>query len=58
MPSSVPPVLVRSRRCSRTPPRQPGSTSAWIINTNEKEDKEKIDDRSRVVHTGSGLARL
>src|ERR1700682_1920505 len=33
---SVPSVLVRSRRCSRTPPRPHGS-----INTNEKEDKEK-----------------
>src|SRR5439155_3463195 len=33
---SVPPVLVRSRGCSRTPPRPHGS-----INTNEKEDKEK-----------------
>src|SRR5881296_2168059 len=38
---SVPPVLVRSRRCSRTPPRPHGS-----IDTNEKEDKEKIDGRS------------
>src|SRR3989449_4690381 len=46
---SVPSVLVRSRRCSRTPPRPHGS-----INTNEKEDKEKIDDRSRAVRTGSG----
>src|SRR5882724_3283355 len=46
---SVPSVLVRSRRCSRTPPRSHGS-----INTNEKEDKEKIDDRTRAVHTGSG----
>src|SRR5438093_11283043 len=33
---SVPSVLVRSRRCSRTPPRPHGS-----INTNEKEDKEE-----------------
>src|SRR5258708_34677010 len=33
---SVPSVLVRSRRCSRTPPRPHGS-----INTTEKEDKEK-----------------
>src|SRR2546428_6903878 len=33
---SVPPVLVRSRRCSRTSPRPHGS-----VNTNEKEDKEK-----------------
>src|SRR5213078_3516613 len=33
---SVPPVLVRSRGCSRTPPRPHGS-----VNTNEKEDKEK-----------------
>src|SRR5712691_8935883 len=33
---SVPPVLVRSRGCSRTPPRPHGS-----IDTNEQEDKEK-----------------
>src|SRR5260370_14092849 len=33
---SVPPVLVRSRGCSRTPPRPHGS-----IHTTEKEDKEK-----------------
>src|SRR6202023_3040999 len=33
---SVPPVLVRSRGCSRTPPRPHGS-----IDTNEKEDNEK-----------------
>src|SRR5882672_2471686 len=46
---SVPPVLVRSRRCSRTPPRPDGT-----INTNEKEDKEKIDDRSRAIRTWSG----
>src|SRR5260370_25325175 len=35
---SVPPVLVRSRRCSRTPPRPHGS-----VNTNEKEDKGEDD---------------
>src|SRR5438034_8279032 len=33
---SVPSVLVRSRGCSRTPPRPHGS-----VNTNEKEDKER-----------------
>src|SRR5438309_10679472 len=33
---SVPSVLVRSRGCSRTPPRPHGS-----INTDEKEDREK-----------------
>src|SRR5438270_505048 len=33
---SVPPVLVRSRRCSRTPPRPHGP-----INTNEKDDQHK-----------------
>src|SRR3989449_1507858 len=33
---SVPPVLVRSRGCSRTPSRPHGS-----VNTNEKEDKQK-----------------
>ena len=35
---SVPPVLVRSRGCSRTPPRPNGA-----IHGNEKEDKEKND---------------
>src|SRR5215468_11070732 len=36
-------VLVRSRRCSRTPPRPHGS-----VNTSEKEDKEKkMTDRER-----------
>src|SRR6202051_2844002 len=41
--SSVPSVLVRSRGCSRTPPRPHGS-----INTNEKEDKEKkMTDRDQ-----------
>src|SRR5438067_2513326 len=49
---SVPSVLVRSCRCSRTPPRPHGS-----INTDEKEEKEKIDDRSRAVRTGSGQRR-
>src|SRR5437667_1363428 len=40
---SVPSVLVRSRGCSRTPPRPHGS-----INTNEKEDKEKkVTDREQ-----------
>src|SRR5258706_16211748 len=40
---SVPPVLVRSRRCSRTPSRPYGS-----VNTNEKEDKEKtMTDRQQ-----------
>src|SRR5213594_2534242 len=40
---SVPSVLVRSRRCSRTPPRPHGS-----IYTNEKEDKEKkMTDREQ-----------
>src|SRR5947199_522875 len=40
---SVPSVLVRSRGCSRTPPRPHGS-----INTNEKEDKEKkMTDREQ-----------
>src|SRR6267143_7091729 len=33
---SVPSVLVRSRRCPRTPPRQHGS-----INTNEKERRRR-----------------
>src|SRR2546429_672342 len=40
---SVPPVLVRSRGCARTPPRPHGS-----INTNEKEDEEKkVIDRQQ-----------
>src|SRR5580658_9551607 len=38
---SVPPVLVRPRRCSRTSPRPHGSSQTRAINTNEKEDKEK-----------------
>src|SRR5215475_6824754 len=43
MAGSVPSVLVRSRRCARTPPRPHGS-----INTNEKEDKEKkMTDREQ-----------
>jgi uncharacterized protein YndB with AHSA1/START domain len=42
MAGSVPSVLVRSRRCSRTPPRPHGS-----INTNEKEGKEKVTDRDQ-----------
>ena len=47
---SVPSVLVRSPRCARTPSRPHGS-----INTERKrEDKEKKDDRSRAVRTGSG----
>src|SRR5580693_7211938 len=33
---SVPPVLVRSRGCARTPPRPHGT-----VNINEKDDKEK-----------------
>src|SRR5271167_913174 len=41
MAGSVPPVLVRSRGCSRTPPRPHGSTC-------EKEDKEKkMNDREQ-----------
>src|SRR5215813_4565721 len=36
MAGSVPSILVRSRRCSRTPPRPHGQ-----INTNEKQEKEK-----------------
>src|SRR4029077_19077748 len=39
-------VLVRSPRCSRTPPRPHGS-----INTNEKEDKEdKEDDAAQTAN--------
>src|SRR5690349_14745892 len=40
---SVPPVLVRSRRCSRTPSRPHGTN-----NSNEKKDKEeKMTDRAQ-----------
>src|SRR5712691_10511489 len=47
MVGSVPPVLVRSHRCSRTPPRPHGSHGS-IGNTNEKEDKEKkMTDREQ-----------
>ena len=47
---SVPPVLVRSRRCARTPSRPHGS-----INTNERRRRQgEENDRSRAVHTGSG----
>ena len=42
-------VLVRSRRCSRTPPRPHGA-----INTRRKGRQGEEDDRSRSVHTGSG----
>jgi len=35
---AVPPVLVRSRRCSRTPPRPHGTNETGSISTNEKED--------------------
>src|ERR1700721_561516 len=37
---SVPPVLVRSHRCSRTPPRPHGSHQRTSIETNQKEEKE------------------
>jgi hypothetical protein len=40
---SVPPVLVRAHRCSRTPPRPRGSTSARISNTSETHANEKED---------------
>ena len=36
---SVPPVLVRSRGCSRTPPRSYGISNANEANNNEKEGK-------------------
>src|ERR1700722_20337235 len=38
---SVSPVLVRSRRCSRTPPRPHGSVNTNDGSTNEKENEEK-----------------
>src|SRR6202035_3687388 len=38
---SVPPVLVRSPGCSRTPPRPHGAFITNEGNTNEKEDKER-----------------
>src|SRR6202165_467002 len=45
---SVPPVLVRSRGCSRTPPRPDesrphGANKTESINTNEKEDQGEDD---------------
>src|SRR5215472_11614551 len=44
-------VLVRSRRCSRTPPRPHGS-----INASEKEDKEKkMTDREHYTPTAAKL---
>src|SRR5581483_9579727 len=45
---SVPPVLVCSHRCSRTSPGPHRSTKIT-----EEEGKEKINDRSRPVRTGS-----
>src|SRR5260370_2540591 len=49
---SVPPGLVRSRRCSRTPPRPDGS-----INTNETQDKEKkMTGRERYTHGPASCA--
>ena len=44
---SVPPVLVRSPGCSRTPPRPHGS-----INANEKEDKRRRRGPSRERNKG------
>src|SRR5258708_38096847 len=41
MAGSVPSALVRSRGCSRTPPRPHGTFITNEGNTNEKEDKEK-----------------
>src|SRR5713101_3331245 len=35
---SVPSVLVRSRGCSRTPPRPHGPSTVWIINRNEEKN--------------------
>src|SRR5438876_10209509 len=51
---SIPPVLVRSRGCSRTPPRPRGSVS-----TNEKEDQERTTrpkPRTRQVGVGIMIA--
>src|SRR5580692_4920667 len=42
---SVPPVLVRSRRCSRTLPRPHGGPTHGSINTSEKEDKKQTTQR-------------
>jgi hypothetical protein len=45
---AVPPILVRSRRCSRTPSGPHESLNANEHNTNEKEDKEKkMTDREQ-----------
>src|SRR6266581_9732582 len=52
--SSVPPVLVRSRGCSGTPPRPHGS-----IHTNEKEAKEKkMTDREQYTPGPASRAQV
>src|SRR5678816_2364948 len=54
MAGSVPAVLVRSRRCSRTPPRPDGST-----NTDEKENKEKkMSEREQYTPGPASGARI
>src|SRR5215510_3144122 len=40
----LPPVLVRACRCSRAPPQPHGERA---INTDEKEDEEKMTDREQ-----------
>src|SRR5262245_25232670 len=52
----VPAVLVRSRGCSRTPPRPHGS-----VNTNEKADKEeekRVSDREQYTPGPAGGAQV
>jgi hypothetical protein len=45
---SVPPVLVHSRRCSRTPPRPHGSINANENEDNDREDRdEKMSDHEQ-----------
>jgi hypothetical protein len=53
MAGSVPSVLVRSRRCSRTPPRPHGS-----VNTNEKEDKEGMTGRQQYAPSPASGAQV
>jgi hypothetical protein len=52
---SVPQVLVRSHRCSRTPPRPLGTFTARQANNtaNEKEDKER-DDAGQAANRDKG----
>src|SRR6266581_3344610 len=56
---SVPSVLVRSRKCSRTPPRPHGTFITNEGNTQEKEDKEKkMTDREQYTPGPAGGAQV